>query len=223
MRIASFIDHTILKQTTTRAEAFRIAEEGLLHGFAAICIPPYYVSDCRARLGVSQVKLATVVGFPFGYHSIETKVEETRKAIKDGADEIDLVMNIAGLKNNDLEHLKKEVNAILTVVRKTGKLIKVIIESGILSDNEIIQCCKLYSEVHVDFVKTSTGFAEKSASVAAVQLLRMHLPSSIKIKASGGIRDLAFARQLIIAGANRLGCSASVAIVKEEEIELSGS
>lgn len=221
MRIASFIDHTILKQTASRSDVLRLADEALTYGFAAICVPPYYVPDCRDKLAGSQVKLATVVGFPFGYHAIETKVEETRKAISDGADEIDMVMNVAALKTGDAEHVKKDIIAVLSEVRKGGKVLKVIIESGVLTDEEIVICCRLCSEAHVDFVKTSTGFAEKSATVAAVQLMRANLPSTIQIKASGGIRDLTFARQLVEAGANRLGCSASVAIVKEEENEAS--
>jgi deoxyribose-phosphate aldolase len=162
------------------------------------------------------VKLATVVGFPFGYHSAEVKGEETRIAIGEGADEIDMVINVGALKNGNKDILLSEVRKVLQPVRSNNKLIKVIIESGILTNDEIAFCCGLYAGEEVDFLKTSTGFAEKGASVEHVQLMRRLLPSSIRIKASGGIRDLNFARQLVEAGASRLGCSASVAIVKEE-------
>jgi deoxyribose-phosphate aldolase len=221
MRIASYIDHTILKATTQLKDVQKLVQEAKDHGFAAVCVPPVYVQECKRLLAGSSVKLATVIGFPFGYHSLSTKLEECNQAILDGADELDMVMNIAALKNQDLSTLEKEAAAISNKVKKEGRVLKVIIESGILSDQEIIQCCSIYAQAGVDFVKTSTGFAERSASVEAVQLMRAHLPSSIQIKASGGIRDLHFAKQLVEAGATRLGCSASVAIVKEEENQAS--
>lgn len=220
MRIASYIDHTILKATTTESDVEKLIAEANEYQFAAVCVPPSYVEFSRRLLAGSSVHLATVVGFPFGYHTAVTKQTETRKALEDGADEIDMVMNIGALKNGHTQILRDEVRAVLEEVRKARKKLKVIIESGILSPEEIISCCGIYAEAGVDFVKTSTGFAEKSASVADVQLMRSHLPSVIEIKASGGIRDLAFARQLVEAGATRLGCSASVAIVKEEENQL---
>ncbi len=219
MRISSFIDHTILRATTTGSEIQRIVDEAKQYAFAAVCVPPFYVKNCRGLLHGSDVQLATVVGFPFGYHAVETKVEETRNALADGAGEIDLVINIAALRNGDENQLQDEITAVMELVRREGKIIKVIIESGILTREEIGFCCELYGRMRVDYLKTSTGFADKSASVADVQLMRALLPSDISIKASGGIRDLAFARALVVAGATRLGCSSSVAIVKEEENE----
>lgn len=215
MNIASYIDHTILKPTTTIAEIEKLCNEAKQYGFAAVCVPPLFVKKAKELTLGTEVKVATVIGFPFGYSATEAKVAETVLAIIDGADELDMVINIAALKNNDWQYLAFELNMIMQVIRSKNKVIKIIIESGILTDDEIIKCCDLYGAAGVDFMKTSTGYAEKGASVHAVALMRRHLADAVKIKASGGIRTYAFAKELIDAGADRLGCSASVAIVEE--------
>ena len=212
--IASYIDHTILKPTTTHIEIDKICEEAITYSFAAVCIPPPLVKLAKAKTEGERVKVATVIGFPFGYSVVEAKLAETEQALADGADELDIVINLIALENGDWEYLKREMEPLTALIHARGKIVKVIIESGILQDAEIIRCCELYSETGVDFLKTSTGYAEKGASVEAVLLMRKHLPASVKIKASGGIRQYTFARQLIDAGADRLGCSASVEIVK---------
>jgi deoxyribose-phosphate aldolase len=163
-----------------------------------------------------------VIGFPFGYNHISAKVIETEEAIKDGANEIDVVMNIAAFKNKDFQYLEKEVETILKITKAGNALLKIIIETGLLSNEQIIKCCELYKNYPVDFLKTSTGYAEKGASVEAVTLMRQHLPRQIQIKASGGIKTFEFANALITAGATRLGCSASVAIVNEQNGKESG-
>ncbi len=216
MGIASYIDHTVLKPTTTIAEVENICTEALKYGFAAVCVPPLFVKQAKILLMNSSVKIATVIGFPFGYSAIEAKVAELILAIVDGADELDMVINITALKNNDWQYLAKELNTVMQVIRAKGKVIKVIIESGILTDDEVIKCCDLYGVAGVDFLKTSTGYAEKGASVHAVTLMRKHLADTVQIKASGGIKSLKFAQDLIDAGATRLGCSSSIAIVNEE-------
>lgn len=215
MNIASYIDHTVLKPTTLLADVEKCCEEAILYHFAAVCIPPLFVKKAVALLKDTQTKVATVVGFPFGYSAIEAKVAETVLAIIDGVDELDLVINISAIKNNDWQFLASEINAILPVVRRGNKVLKIIIESGILSNDEIIKCCDLYGAAGVDFIKTSTGYAEKGATIEAVQLLRKHLSEKIQIKASGGIKTYTFAKQLIDAGATRIGCSSSVQIVNE--------
>jgi deoxyribose-phosphate aldolase len=215
MNIASYIDHTVLKPTTLLADVEKCCEEAILYHFAAVCIPPPFVKKAVALLKDTQTKVATVVGFPFGYSAIEAKVAETVLAIIDGVDELDLVINISAIKNNDWQFLASEINAILPVVRRGNKVLKIIIESGILSNEEIIKCCDLYGAAGVDFIKTSTGYAEKGATIEAVQLLRKHLSEKIQIKASGGIKTYTFAKQLIDAGATRIGCSSSVQIVNE--------
>ncbi|HYJ37059.1 MAG TPA: deoxyribose-phosphate aldolase [Chitinophagaceae bacterium] len=217
MQIASYIDHTILKPTSLISDVERICNEAVEYGFAAVCIPPPFVKRARIILSPSSVKVATVVGFPFGYAPIESKVAEVVLAIVDGADELDMVINLIALKNTDWEYLEREINLVKDIIKQKGKLIKVIIESGVLSDEEILKCCSLYAKCGVDFLKTSTGYADKGATVEAVQLMRRHLPSTVRIKASGGIKTYAFAKQLIEAGASRLGCSASVEILKYQD------
>ena len=217
MPIASYIDHTLLKQTTTGSEIITLCAEAKEYGFAAVCIPPVHVKEAIKALEGSDVKVATVIGFPFGYNYITTKATEAQQAVEEGAQELDMVMNVSALKNKDYALLEEEVQTILAIAKNKGSALKVIIESGVLSNEEIIRCCELYRQFDINFLKTSTGYAEKGASVEAVQLMRQHLPSSIQIKASGGIRTFEFANQLIMAGATRIGCSASIAITKGED------
>ncbi|MHA4808764.1 deoxyribose-phosphate aldolase [Flavitalea flava] len=234
--IASYIDHTILKPTTSAEEISQICGEALECGFAAVCIPPPMVrqavemiSDTRKKAaengnGSHQlVKVATVIGFPFGYSCVKAKLEEVEQAIADGADELDIVINLIALQKKEWEFLEWEMQSLTDRVHTYGKTIKVIIETGILPEAAIIRCCEIYSKIGVDFLKTSTGYAEKGATLETVRLMRQHLPPSISIKASGGIRQYAFARQLIEAGADRLGCSASLEILRGEKAAQAGS
>ena len=215
MNIAAHIDHTALKPTTSIADIEKLCAEAIHYQFAAVCVPPLFVKKAKELVTGSSVKVATVIGFPFGYSAIEAKVAELVLAVVDGADELDVVINISAIKNNDWQFLANEINAILPIVKSKQRAIKIIIESGILTDEEIIKCCDLYGASGVDFMKTSTGYAEKGATVEAVQLMRRHLADNIHIKASGGIKTYTFAKQLIDAGADRLGCSSSIAIVQE--------
>ena len=215
MNIAAYIDHTILKPVTTLSEVEQVCNDALEYGFVAVCVPPLFVKKARQVLQNSTVKVATVIGFPFGYSAIEAKVAEIVLAIIDGADELDVVINISAIKNNDWQFLANEISTILPIIKKQQKVIKLILETGILTDEEIIKCCDLYGAAGVDFLKTSTGYAEKGATIEAVTLMRKHLGEQVRIKASGGIKTYTFAKQLIEAGADRLGCSSSVQIVKE--------
>lgn len=215
MNLASKIDHTLLKADASEKEVKKICAEAMEFGFAAVCIPPYFVRKSKLWLSDSKVKVATVVGFPLGYSHTPAKVEEARRAIDEGADEIDMVINLIALKAGDWNYLKNELTSAATIVQLRGGKLKVILETGLLSETEIIKACELCKEMTVDFVKTSTGFIQPGATVEAVKLLRANLPKSIKIKASGGIRTKEFALELIEAGADRLGCSASVSIVAE--------
>ena len=217
MNIALYIDHTILKPTTLVAEVKQLCEEAVSEGFAAVCVPPLFVKMAKLYCMPTAVKVATVIGFPFGYSAIEAKVAEILLAIVDGVDELDVVINIAALKNGDWQYLSKELNAIMLVVRKNHKVIKIIIETGVLTDAEIIQCCDLYGIAGVDYVKTSTGYAQVGASLQTVMLLRKHLADTIKIKASGGIQTLAMASAMIVAGADRLGTSSGLKIMQEQK------
>jgi deoxyribose-phosphate aldolase len=216
MSVAQFIDHTILKPTTTLAQIEKVCDEAATYHFAAVCVPPYFVSDAKSILQGKELKIATVVGFPFGYSHYKAKVAETEIAIANGANEIDMVMNLAAFKCNDMAYLETELDAMCSVKKSNNIVLKVIIESGVLTEEEIVKCCVLYKHFPIDFLKTSTGYAEKGATLEAVRIMRSHLPDTIQIKASGGISSYSFAQQLIEAGATRLGCSAGVAIVKGE-------
>jgi deoxyribose-phosphate aldolase len=213
MNIAPFIDHTILKPTTLISDIQQLCTEAIEYNFAAVCVPPPMIKKSKELLHGSGVKTATVIGFPFGYSAVEAKIAEAVLAMVDGADELDMVINLIALKNNDWEYLANEITHFMQVAKSQDRVVKVIIESGILTDAEIIRCCELYGVAGIDYLKTSTGYAEKGASVEAVALFRKHLPAHVHIKASGGIRTYNFAKELIEAGATRLGCSASVAIV----------
>lgn len=215
MNLSPYIDHTVLKATTSLQDITRLCSEAALHNFAAVCVPPPYIKRAKVLLEPFPVKVATVVGFPFGYSATEAKLSETILALVDGADEIDMVINLIALRLGEWEYLAKEVSFVTEMVHKKNKTVKVIIESGVLSDEEIIQCCETFAPLNIDYMKTSTGYAEHGASVHAVLLMRQFLPPNIKIKASGGIRSYAFAKELVEAGAERLGCSASVAIIQE--------
>ena len=216
--VASYIDHTLLKPVCTSEDIDKICLEAIDNRFAAVCIPPFVVKQAVQALKGTVVKTATVIGFPMGYSSLDSKITESQNAISDEADELDVVINLIALKNGDWSYLEKEMKALVSLIHEEGKIIKVIVESGILSRNELIQCCNIYGKMNIDFMKTSTGYAEKGASVSDVTLMREKLPPHIKIKASGGIRHFNFAEELIEAGASRIGCSASLQIVAEEKL-----
>jgi len=208
-----YIDHTILKPTCLVADIEKLCAEAKQYDFAAVCVPPNFVKLAKEKLLGSTVQVATVIGFPFGYSATEAKIAEIILAMVDGADELDVVANISAIKNADWSAIADEINHIMPIIRSKGKVVKIIIESGVLSDDEIIKCCDIYGIAGIDYLKTSTGYAEKGASVEAVKLFRKHLPDQVQIKASGGIRDYATAKLMIDAGATRIGCSAGVAIV----------
>lgn len=215
MNINGYIDHTNLKPNVLVADIEKLCKEAMQYNFIAVCVPPPMIRIAKNFLKERNVKTATVIGFPFGYSAIEAKIAEIALAIVDGADELDMVINLIALKNNDWQYLANEINHVMPLIKQNNKIIKIIIESGILTEEEIIRCCELYGAAGIDFLKTSTGYAEKGATPEAVALMRKHLPAAVQIKASGGIRTYAFAQQLIEAGATRLGCSNSVNIIKE--------
>ncbi len=215
--VASYIDHTLLKAACRSADVSQLCREAIEFKFAAVCIPPFLVKQAVEALKDSPVKTATVIGFPMGYSSIDSKLSEIHAAIDDGADELDTVINLIALKNGDWSYLENEMRKQVELIHDKGKHVKVIVESGVLSRDELIHCCSLYGRLGIDYMKTSTGYAEKGASLSDVQLMRAELPAEVKIKASGGIRHYSFAMELIEAGADRLGCSASLQILEEEK------
>jgi len=214
MSLAKIIDHTILRPDCTLDDVKKVCEEAKELGFATVCVPPYYVKHVKRALRGSSVNIATVVGFPMGYCTIPAKVEEIKRAISDGAHEVDVVINIAAVKSRDWSYLENELESVTRMTHLKGKVVKLILETGLLNEEEVLKLCQICKKVEPDFVKTSTGFHSRGASVTAVSLLRANLPRKIKIKASGGIRTFEDAQRMIDAGAERLGCSASITILK---------
>ena len=215
--IASYIDHTLLRPDATADQVTQLCDEARSYGFAAVCVPPCYVQLAKERLGVgSLVKIATVVGFPLGYQHPKVKFLETHQAIEDGANEIDVVMNISFFKSGKYKEVENELSDLAKFCHMREAELKVIIETALLTEEEIVKACSICTSAGADYVKTSTGFAAKGASVEHIKLMRRVLPSKMKIKASGGIRTTAEAEALLRAGADRLGCSASIQIVTHE-------
>lgn len=214
MDLARYIDHTILKADCSLDAIHKVCEEALEFGFAAVCIPPFFVKEAAQMLEHSKTKVATVVGFPLGYAATPSKVEEVKRAIDEGASELDAVVNLCALKSSNWNFVRNEMDSLVTACHMRGKILKVIFETGLLTQAEILKLCQTATEADVDFVKTSTGYNGEGATVAVVEMLRKNLPKNIKIKASGGIRDRQTVEAMIAAGANRIGTSASVDILK---------
>lgn len=213
MNLARTIDHTLLKPGITSEDVKQKCQEALDHQFAAVCIPPYFVNEAFGMLEDSDVNVATVIGFPMGYSAVSAKVEEIKKAVNDGADELDAVINLCAVKSGNWNFIRNEVESLTTACHMKGKILKLIIETGMLTEDEIRKVCEISVAADVDYIKTSTGMNGPGASLEVVKLLRELLPKNIKIKASGGIRDKAFAEQLIEAGADRIGTSSGIQIV----------
>lgn len=217
--LSKYIEHTNLKPDCTQADVAKLCEEAIANHFYGVCVSPYLVQHARKALKKAPVKIITVVGFPFGYNTVASKVEETKKAIMGGADEIDVVMNIAAFKSGDDATVLNDLQAVIMACHLQNKVAKVIIETALLTKEEIERACRLCVESEADFVKTSTGFASAGARVEDIELMRRVLPAKIRIKAAGGIKDAATAESMIAAGAARIGTSAGVAIAGNLETE----
>ncbi len=184
------------------------------HGFYGVCVPPYFVEKAIQYLANSAVKVITVVGFPFGYQTVYAKIEECKRYIALGADEIDVVVNIAAIKSEDWEYVESEIDGLATAVSRKDRKIKVIIETSYLTDDELVRVIKICVSNKVHYIKTSTGYSDRGASVEDIIKINNIVKGKAKIKASGGIRDAETARQMIEAGADRIGTSSGVDIVK---------
>lgn len=219
--IASRIDHTNVKNTATRADIKTLCAEAKQYGFGFVCVSPWRVSDAKEFLAGADIKITAVVGFPWGFHKKEVKALEAKECIKDGAHHVDMVINMGAFKDGDYEKVKQDIKAVkeaVTGVSPTAK-VKVIIETFDLSGQEVKKASKLTKEAGADFVKTSTGYKEGGATVEDVKLIRETVGPDFGVKASGGIRSLADARAMIEAGADRIGTSTGVKIMKGEEVE----
>lgn len=213
--IAKSIEHTLLRPDTRLDDVKILCEEAQKYGFAGVCVPPLYVRDCKRILedASPKIQVVTVVGFPMGYAAIAAKSEEIKRATDEDADEIDAVVNIAAIKSGQWNHVANDIEALAMATNMRGKSLKLIVECGLLTPEELAKVCGLAAVSRVAWLKTGTGFHGHSATPDMVRTLRALAPDSIKIKAAGGIRTRAEALALLEAGAERLGCSASVAIV----------
>jgi len=216
MNLANHIEHTNLRPNAVNDDIIKLCNEAMEHGFYGVCVAPYFVQLAKKTLKKSEVKIISVAGFPFGYNTVSSKVEETKKAINSGADEVDMVANISAFKSGDIAAVQNDIQAVVTACHLQNKLVKVIIETCYLNEEEIKLLCKICADCEADFVKTSTGFGPEGASVEAVKIMRKCLPTKIKIKAAGGIKSKAFAEELIAAGATRIGASASIELVQAD-------
>ncbi|MBP6786734.1 MAG: deoxyribose-phosphate aldolase [Candidatus Promineofilum sp.] len=213
--IAQVIDHTLLKPEATREQIDRLCREALEYHFASVCVNPTHVGRCAELLRGSDVKVCTVVGFPLGATTTAVKAYETRQAIDDGATEIDMVINVGALKSGDLDAVQADIAAVVDEAHAADALVKVIIETALLSDDEKVTACRLAKAAGAEFVKTSTGFGPGGAKVEDVALMRRVVGPEMGVKASGGVRNYADVQVMIAAGATRIGASAGVAIVSE--------
>lgn len=211
--IAALIDHTILKADATEEQVIKVCQEAIEYKFASVCVNSCYVPLAADMLKDSGVKVCSVVGFPLGAMSAMAKAAEAKEAIENGANEVDMVINVGALKSKKLEYVKCDIAAVVAIA-KGRSLVKVIIETCLLTDEEKVEVCKLAKSVGADFVKTSTGFGTGGATVEDVALMRKTVGNEMGVKASGGIRDFETAMKMIEAGASRIGASASVAMVK---------
>ncbi len=219
--IAALIDHTLLRPEATLAEIVKLCAEARKYGFATVCVNPYWVPLAASELTGSAVKVCTVAGFPLGATSTEAKVAEAAAALRAGAREIDMVMNIGALRSGDNDTVKLDIQAMAKVCHDAGAILKVILETALLDDPQKTAACGLAKAAGADFVKTSTGFGPAGAKAADVALMRRAVGTGMGVKAAGGIRTLEDFRAMVAAGANRVGASASVKIVEAANVSRS--
>ena len=212
MELNSYIDHTNLKNTATLKDIEKLCNEAIKYHFHSVCVYPYYVPLAKELLDGTSVEVCTVIGFPMGMNTRESKVYEAIDAVSKGATEIDMVINIAALKNKDYDYIKDEIEEIRDAI--DGKVLKVIIETCLLTDKEIVKMTEICNETFVNFIKTSTGFSEYGAKVEDIELINDYKNDLLEIKASGGIRDIETAEAMIKAGATRLGTSSGVKLMQ---------
>ena len=215
MKLNKYIDHTLLKPEATKTQIENLCKEAIKYDFASVCVNPTHVAYCAKLLKNSDVKVCTVIGFPLGSNTTETKVFETKNAIENGADEIDMVINIGALKDKNYNFVKEDIESVVKAAN--SKLVKVILETCLLTEEEVKEACKLSQEARADYVKTSTGFSKSGASVEMVKIMYDTVHDTMKVKASGGVRTYDDAIKMIEAGASRIGTSNGVGIVTGHE------
>ncbi len=217
MNVAKYIDHTLLHPEADKKSVEKLCGEALEHGFYSVCLNGCRIKYASDLLDPSDVKICAVIGFPLGACSTKNKVCEARDVIEDGADEIDMVMNIGKFKDGNYDYVLKDIEIVTAAAHTNDIIVKVILETCLLDDEEIVKACELCVKAGADFVKTSTGFNKEGATLKAVAIMKKTVGDKAKVKAAGGVRNYQTAVDFINAGADRLGCSSSVAIVSGEE------
>ncbi len=212
-QLARMIDHTLLKNTAVRKDIEQLCAEAIEYSFASVCVHPFYVGMCSSILHGTHTRVCTVVGFPHGMHRTGVKIAETMQAIHDGAQEIDMVIQVGALIDGDKDIVWNDIRSVADTAHQSGAVVKAIIESSVLTDEQKISACEIVSDAGADFIKTSTGFASGGATIEDIVLLRQHVDQSIQVKASGGIRTCEQALSMIQAGATRIGTSSGVAMI----------
>jgi deoxyribose-phosphate aldolase len=214
MELNKYIDHTLLKANATERQIIQLCEEAKKHSFYSVCVNSCYVQIAKQSLNLSDTKICTVIGFPLGAMSTEAKIFEAKKAIEQGADEIDMVMNIGLLKSRNHVGVLKDISNVKLAIGRTP--LKVILEISELSKNEIVKACEICLDAKADFIKTSTGFSKSGATLTAIKIIKKTVRNEVKIKASGGINDIETAYKYIDAGVERIGTSSGVAIASKK-------
>lgn len=213
MELNNYIEHTLLKPDTTKLDIKELCREALEHNFSAVCVPPFHVNIAAKLLEETSIKVITTIGYPMGYHAIPVKVEEAKRAIDEGVDEIEMMVNIAAIKDANWSHVKNDITSVTTAAHLKGKKIKVILETSLLNLEEVRQLCVICSEVEVDCIKNATGVNGGRATVEIVTLLK-EASKGIKVVAAGGIDTKAFALELIEAGVDKLGTSKGIQLLQ---------
>ncbi len=208
--ILSRVDHTALKAFTTWAEIKKLCEEAIEYKMASVCVPPSYIKQIKDTFG-DKINICTVIGFPLGYNSTDVKVFETKKAIEDGAGEVDMVINVCELKNKNYDYVENEIRALREVSK--GKILKVIVETCYLTEEEKVRLCRMVTDAKVDYIKTSTGFGTGGATIDDIRLFKQNIGSEIKMKASGGVRSREDMEVYISEGCGRIGTSSAITLI----------
>lgn len=212
-QFARMIDHTLLKNTAIRKDIELLCSEAMEFGFASVCVHPFYVGMCSSILHKSSTKVCTVIGFPHGMHRTGVKIAETMQAIHDGAQEIDMVIQVGALIDGDKDIVWNDIRSVVDTAHQSGAVVKAIIETSVLNEEQKISACEIVTDAGADFIKTSTGFAGGGATIEDIRLLRSHVDPDIQVKASGGIRTFEQALAMIQAGATRIGTSSGVSML----------
>lgn len=213
MNLASYIEHTILRADCNKEDVDTKCKEALEHDLCSVCVPPYWVSRAFSILEEKKPKVVTVIGYPMGYSATPAKVEEIKRAIDDGVDEVDVVINICAVKEGNWNYVFNDINSMTTAAHLRGKTIKIILETGLLTEDEIRKACEICLEVKCDYVKTSSGINGEGATLEVIELLKEVLGGKVKIQASGGIRTKDAAQKFLDAGVHRIGSSTGLSLI----------